>query len=146
VDLTFKTAPDGLTLTVGSGETTTTTPFVQTWVVNSQVQVIAPKTQVDAGVDYGFSKWSDGGASTHTFNAPTGAKTYTATYGPRAPGYVLDGYGGLHTVGSLPKASGGPYWPGWDIARGIAAYPNGFGGYELDAFGGLHPFVFAGQP
>ena len=74
-------------------------------------------------------------------------------------GYVSDAFGGIYPVGqegplgergsptfAMPAPLGAPSWPGWDIARGIAAYPNGFGGYELDGFGGLHPFVFAGQP
>ena len=36
--------------------------------------------------------------------------------------------------------AGSGYWPGWDIARGVALDPAGAGGYVLDAFGGLHPF------
>ena len=35
---------------------------------------------------------------------------------------------------------GGPYWHGWDIARGVAILPDGSGGFVLDGFGGLHPF------
>jgi PKD repeat protein len=60
-------------------------------------------------------------------------------------GYVLDGYGGLArfrvgTGPNPPAVSGGPYWPGWDIARDVALLSNGSGGYELDAWGGLHAF------
>lgn len=63
----------------------------------------------------------------------------------RSGGYTLDGFGGLHpfrigTGPTPPAASGGPYWNGWDIARGVAVLPNGTGGYVLDGFGGLHPF------
>ena len=60
-------------------------------------------------------------------------------------GYIVDLYGGLHRfrigVGSpLPvRATGGPYWLGWDIVRGVTIAPNG-GGYVLDGYGGLHPF------
>ncbi len=60
-------------------------------------------------------------------------------------GLTLDGFGGLHrfAVGAgrvLGRVHGGPYWPGWDIARGVALLPDRSGGYVLDGFGGLHPF------
>jgi hypothetical protein len=42
--------------------------------------------------------------------------------------------------------TGAPYWPGWDIARGIALMPDGTGGVVVDGFGGLHPFGVGGQP
>ena len=45
-----------------------------------------------------------------------------------------------------PPTAGGPYWPGWDIARGAAVLPNGTGGYILDAFGALHPFSIGAGP
>jgi hypothetical protein len=74
-------------------------------------------------------------------------------------GYVSDAFGRIYPVGQegplgtkgsptfgTAPAVGAPFWPTWAIARGIGAYPNGYGGYELDGFGGLHPFVFAGQP
>jgi PKD repeat protein len=61
-------------------------------------------------------------------------------------GYVLDGFGGLNrfrvgTNGAKPPvATGGAYWSGWDIARGVAVLPTSTGGYTLDGFGGLHKF------
>jgi hypothetical protein len=39
-----------------------------------------------------------------------------------------------------------PYWPGWDIARGVALLPDGSGGYVLDGWGGLHPFALGDNP
>jgi len=66
-------------------------------------------------------------------------------------GYILDGYGGLHRfrigTGSPtpPRATGASYWPGWDIARGVALSPNG-GGYMLDGYGGIHPFGVGNAP
>ena len=41
---------------------------------------------------------------------------------------------------------GGPYWPGWDIARGVAVRLDGTGGLVLDGWGGLHPFGLSGPP
>jgi hypothetical protein len=61
-------------------------------------------------------------------------------------GLTVDGYGGLHRfrVGAGPALAGlrgAPYWPGWDIARGVALLADHSGGYVLDGFGGLHPFA-----
>ena len=44
-------------------------------------------------------------------------------------GYTVDGWGGAHPFGigtfaPPPSTSGGPYWPGWDIARDIALMPD----------------------
>jgi hypothetical protein len=47
------------------------------------------------------------------------------------------------TTAPLPAAHGGPYWQGWDIARGVALLPNESGGYVLDGFGGIQPFLSA---
>lgn len=54
-------------------------------------------------------------------------------------GYVLDLYGGVHPVGGAPSISTSGYWPGWDIARGLALNPDGKSGYVMDGWGGLHP-------
>ena len=59
--------------------------------------------------------------------------------------YTLDGYGGIHPVGSSPARSSSAYWPGWNIARSIALFPDGLGGYVLDGYGGLHPVGNASQ-
>ena len=64
-------------------------------------------------------------------------------------GYVLDGWGGLHTFGlgrgTAPPAASAGYWYGWDIPRGLAL-PDGTGGYVLDGWGGLHPFAIGNHP
>jgi hypothetical protein len=37
--------------------------------------------------------------------------------------------------------SGGGYWPGWDIARGVSFLAgSSTAGYTVDGWGGLHPF------
>jgi uncharacterized protein YvpB len=59
-------------------------------------------------------------------------------------GYVLDGYGGLHSFGAAPPLRAPVYWAGWDIARGlsISLNPAGVpvGGVLDDGYGGLHAF------
>ena len=52
--------------------------------------------------------------------------------------YTLDYWGGLHGAGSAPTLATTAYWPGWNIARGAALFPNGLGGYVLDGWGGVH--------
>jgi hypothetical protein len=66
-------------------------------------------------------------------------------------GVTVDANGGLHRyrVGAGPRLAaprGGPSWPGWDIARGVALLPDHTGGYVLDGFGGLHPFAIGTAP
>ena len=79
VNLTFKTNPAGLSLAAGASQSAPA-PITQTWVVNSQVQLNAPLTQTVGGINYTFIGWSDGGAATHTVNAPAANTTYTANY------------------------------------------------------------------
>jgi hypothetical protein len=78
----------------------------------------------------------------------TTAPTTTTTKPPPPPptgtvsGWTLDGWGGLHPFGAAASATtlaGTPYWPGWDIARGVAFDTNGWG-VEVDGWGGLHTF------
>jgi len=60
---------------------------------------------------------------------------------PPVNGVTLDGYGGVHHFGSVAAPTGGgPYWPGWTIATGLAVCADHEGGYVLDGFGGVHPF------
>jgi PKD repeat protein len=66
-------------------------------------------------------------------------------------GWTLDGYGGLHpfTAGTgtnPPAVHGGPYWNGWDIARGLAVAADGKNGFIVDGFGGLHGFRIGAGP
>jgi hypothetical protein len=56
---------------------------------------------------------------------------------PAGGGWVLDAYGGLHPFGGAPAIVGTGWWPGEDLARGIA------GGWVVDAHGGLHELVGA---
>jgi spore germination protein YaaH len=64
-------------------------------------------------------------------------------------GFVLDGWGGLHSYGALglseTSGAAGHYWLGWDIARDFAFLPDGTGGFVLDGWGGLHPFRVNGN-
>jgi hypothetical protein len=52
--------------------------------------------------------------------------------------YVLDGWGGVHPVGSSPALATSASWPTRDIAFSLALFPDGTGGYVMDGWGGLH--------
>lgn len=77
VNLSFATAPAGLQLRVDG--IPRTTPFVHDTLAGFQHVIEAP-AQTVAGTQYRFSRWSDGGAASHTITAPQSAATLTATY------------------------------------------------------------------
>ena len=80
VELSFKSDPAGLQLTVGSASATT--PFSRTVIVGSKNSVSAPSPQTLAGTSYEFASWSDRGTKSHDIVAPDADATYTATYTP----------------------------------------------------------------
>ncbi len=53
--------------------------------------------------------------------------------------YVLDGWGGVHSVGASPALATRASWPTRDIAFSLALFPDGSGGYVMDGWGKLHP-------
>jgi hypothetical protein len=65
-----------------------------------------------------------------------------ATFGIGSVGTATAGAAQGGTVrASSVDTTGAPYWPGWDIATGVALLHDGTGrGYVLDGFGGIHPF------
>jgi glucose/arabinose dehydrogenase len=81
VDLTFQTSPPGLTLTAAG--VTAATPFTRRVIENSGVAVSAPSAQLAGTATYSYVSWSDGGARSHTFPAPDGDATYTASFSGR---------------------------------------------------------------
>src|SRR5215213_9571577 len=78
VELSFRSEPAGLQVTVGSASATT--PFSRTVIVGSKSTVSAPSPQTLAGATYNFASWSDGGAQSHDIVAPDASATYTAAY------------------------------------------------------------------
>ena len=80
VELSFRSDPAGLQLTVGSASATT--PFSRTVIAGSKNSISAPSPQTLAGTSYEFASWSDRGTRSHDIVAPDAAATYTATYTP----------------------------------------------------------------
>jgi PKD repeat protein len=77
VNLTFDTAPTGLTLFLDG--IAKTTPFVYDTLVGFQHSIEARNQSVPTG-NATFTSWSDGGAATHTLTVPATDQAYTATY------------------------------------------------------------------
>ena len=65
---------------------------------------------------------------------------FASSPAPIVGGYLLDAWGGAHAYGGATPVTVGPYWPGWDIARGIVLRPDRLGGWVLDGWGGVHPY------
>jgi len=77
VNLTFTTAPSGLTLYLDG--IAKTTPFVYDTLVGF-IHTIEARNQSANGNNYTFASWSDGGTQTHALTVPASNASYTATY------------------------------------------------------------------
>gem|GEM_PF-698801 len=77
VNLTFGTAPTGLTLHLDG--IARTVPFVHDTLIGF-THTIAAQDQIQATTSYTFASWSDGGAQQHVIVVPSAAQSYTATY------------------------------------------------------------------
>jgi len=77
VNLTFDTAPGGLTLYVDG--IAHTAPFVYDTLVGFN-HTIEARNQTVSTSSYTFASWSDGGTQQHTITVPTGPQSYIANY------------------------------------------------------------------
>jgi hypothetical protein len=77
--MTVQSSPAGLPVTL-DGVSGTGSVGPQTMLVGHAASVQAQSTAAIGETMYAFSSWSDGGALTHTVNAPATATTLTATY------------------------------------------------------------------
>jgi len=100
VDLTFAANPVGMEV-VGAG-VREETPFTRRVIVGSAVALNAPSPQTQAGLDYTFTSWSDGGPASHVISAPATNTTYTARY---AAGPTSDAAGSCVNA-TAPSAQG----------------------------------------
>ena len=80
-------------------------------------------------------------ANGEIFAGSVDKNVYAFALGVGGPGgQLLDGWGGIHSFGGAATVTPGPYWQGWDIARGMVMRPDGTSGYVLDGWGGVQPF------
>ncbi|MPZ22220.1 MAG: DNRLRE domain-containing protein [Dehalococcoidia bacterium] len=77
-DITVRSIPSGIE--VGANATVGATPFSQTVIAGSSVQLNAPPARTLNGTDYTFHSWSNGGAAEHLAMVGPTDFTFTATY------------------------------------------------------------------
>jgi hypothetical protein len=77
VNLTFETAPTGLTLYVDG--IARQGPFVYDTLIGYN-HTIEARNQTVSTSSFTFASWSDNGAQLHTITVPTGPQSYTANY------------------------------------------------------------------
>ncbi len=90
-----------------------------------------------SGIFYGAPSVANG----QIFAGSVDKNVYAFGIGVPGPGgHILDAWGAIHPFGGASPVSGEPWWPGWDIARGMVMRPDGTSGWVLDGWGGVHPF------
>lgn len=108
--LTLQTVPPGLQLALDGQSFTTTTSLVA--VVGMSRLLAAPSPQTQAGSNYQFVIWSDGGHSSHSVLVPSSNALFTASY--VQPQLDLS-----YSAGDIRLA-----WPTWAGAMTLYAATN----------------------
>jgi hypothetical protein len=122
--ITVTSAPAGLSLIVDS--VACTAPCSFQWVPGSVHTIAASSQSGGVGTQYVFALWSDGGAMSHTVTAPSGAATYTASFGTQ---FLLTAT--ASTGGAISPSSA---WFNAGAVVGINASANS--GYQFAGFSG----------
>ncbi len=137
VQTTVGTDPAGLGFTVDGTTYTSTQTF--TWNIGSSHTIATTSPQAGApGMQYVFDNWSDGGAISHSVNAPSTATTYTATLdtqyqlttaaSPSNGGSVSPASGGFYNAGTVvplqATAAAGHAFVNWTSSPGSVASPT----------------------
>lgn len=104
--VTLVTLPPGLRVTLGGQPVVTPLTFTGVVGLARSLGVVSP--QAAAGTNYGFLKWSDGGASTHGIITPESNMTFTASFiADNAPPELRLARAGNELVLSWPAISTG---------------------------------------
>jgi len=136
VQVTVQTALAGLAFTVDGTSYSSTQTF--SWASGSSHTIATTSPQGGGtGIQYVWTKWSDGGTISHTV-APTTNKTYTATF--RTQYYLTMAHG---TGGTVSRASG---WRNAGLAVSISATPtnNTQVSYNFAGWTGTGPGSYSG--
>jgi hypothetical protein len=78
----------------------------------------------------------DGVLNNQIVISASGEPKYVTWQGTMA--YILDGYGGVHSLGNVPVPSPATPYFGWNIAKDLELTSSGAGFYVLDGYGGVH--------
>ncbi|MBL8209152.1 MAG: PEGA domain-containing protein [Bryobacterales bacterium] len=111
VTVTIASNPPGRTVTVDG--TLLTTPARLSWTPGSR-HTVAASSESTGAAEYTFTKWSDGGAASHTVTATGSATTLTATYAMRYR--LTTDVRGDGTLTVRPAAPNGMYTAGSTIS------------------------------
>ncbi len=125
VTLTIGSNPAGRPITVDG--TLLTTPASVTWTLGT-THTVAAISESTGGAEYNFSKWSDGGAASHSVTATAATTSLAATYLTRYR--LTTEVRGSGTLSLRPTAAGGMYPAGSQIT--LTAQPaagNCFAGW-----------------
>jgi glucose/arabinose dehydrogenase len=143
VNLSFDTAPGGLTLYVDG--IAHAAPFVYDTLIGFQ-HTIEARNQTTTGGTYNFASWSDGGAQLHTITVPTLAQSYTANYSlvatPPTPGLTA-GYAFNETAGTTTADASGNNITGTLVNGPTFGAGKNSNGLVLD---GVNDYVNLGNP
>jgi len=134
ISVTVQTSPSGRSFTVDG--ITYTTPQTFSWVLGNSHTIATTSPQSGGtGIQYLWSTWSDGGATSHTV-APTVGTTYTANFTTQY--YLTMGYG---TGGS--SVSPGSGWYNSGTSMGLGATPAS--GYNFSSWTGSGTGSYSGS-
>ncbi|MBV9101388.1 MAG: IPT/TIG domain-containing protein [Candidatus Dormibacteraeota bacterium] len=117
---------------VGATQITSTCGAAPCFTVNSATSITLMLPPFTAGT-YDVTVTNPGGTSLTGPSDQYVSKPFNTMY-------LLDAYGGVHSVPPSPIGFSAPQkWPGFQITRGLALWQQGPAGIFLDGYGGLYP-------
>jgi glucose/arabinose dehydrogenase len=129
VNLTIGSQPAGRTIYIAG--VAYATPIVYDEIVGYQLPIEA-KDQIDAGTNYTFASWSDGGTQAHTITVPTTDTAYTATYNATpVPTGLAAAWGFNEAAGTTTADSSSNGNTGTFTGAGVTWSPAGHTGAAL---------------
>ncbi len=140
VNLSFSTAPAGLTLYLDG--IAKTTPFVYDTLIGFNHTVEA-RNQASGGTSYTFGSWSDGGAQTHTIVVPASDRSYVATFQASAAPPAIAAYAFNEGSGTTAADASGNGLTGTLTNGATWGTGRNAGAVSLD---GVDDFVELGNP
>jgi PKD repeat protein len=131
--ITFDTQPSGIPFFLDGEPQSTPRPYASLSGHNHTVE--AQESYLLGGISYAFSSWSDGGSRVHTYVAPEGGGTLTATYLPCGAGGDVDGDGRPDGCDNCPAAvnplqedaDGDGVGDACDLCGGVIDHADGVG-------------------
>ena len=140
VNLSFSTAPAGLTLYLDG--VAKTTPFVYD-TLNGFNHTVEARNQASGSTSYTFGSWSDGGAQTHTIVVPAVDQSYVATFQASAAPPAIAAYSFNEGSGTTAANAAGSGLVGTLTNGATWGAGRNAGAVQLD---GVNDYVELGNP